>query len=129
MAKIEATTETVDGPISYVSRPITSIPKRVTPAAEFDPAQANALLALVFENGAPKADGDGNVLTASDGQGYTDKVKARTAANKAKRLVGRVKPDGFNTITRVYQPEGQETWEWAMWMEAAKPKADAAAAK
>jgi hypothetical protein len=119
--------ETADAPTpAYVSRPITAIPKKAS-SVEFDPAAANALLALVFADGAPKADEAGNILTASDGVAYPDKVKARTAANKAKRLIARVRPEGFNTETRVYQPEGQETWEWALWMAPAKVKAEAAA--
>lgn len=127
MADKNGKAETPAAP-AFVSRPMSAIPKRATPTNSVDLDKANTLLGLVFADGAIRMDGE-NVLTASDGAAYTDKVKARTAANAAKRLLSHVKPDGFNTVTRVYQPEGTEGdggWEWALWLE---PVKDAATAK
>jgi hypothetical protein len=125
----EPKTETVTGPITFVSRPMSAIPKRATAGASGpDLEAAKTLLGLVFENGAPKTDGE-NVLTASDGVTYEDQSKGRVAANRAKRLLSHVKPDGFHTVTRVYQPEGSEKWEWALWLEPEPAKTEKAASK
>lgn len=113
---------------SFVSRPLSVIPKREGPQKEIDLPTANILLALVYENGAPKMDGEVQT-TASDGVTYDDKNAARAAANKAKRLLGHVRPDGFDITTRVYQPENSDKWEWAVWMTPTPAETVAAAAK
>lgn len=113
--KIEAKTDTVAGPITFVSRPLSAIPKREGPKNEIDLVAANAALGIIFADGKPAMDGDVQT-TLTDGVTYDDKNAARASANKAKRLLGHVKPDGFDITTRVYQPENSDKWEWAAWL-------------
>lgn len=115
-----AKTETAEAPAAprFVAKPMTALPKREAPKNEPDLALANTLLEIVAGT---IDDGAGNQVaaTASDGVVYGDAKLARAEANKAKRLLSHVLPDGKVIKTRVYA--SGDGHEWAVWMEDAKP--------
>lgn len=74
-----------------------AIPKRAAPAREWDKDAAAALLAVVTGDQI-----DGNAPTATDGLAYADQKIARAAANKAKRLLGHVLPEGQSAKTAIF---------------------------
>lgn len=100
---------------SFVSKPLSELPKRAGPAAEeVDLEAANALLAIVS---APATE-DGDAQTASDGVEYPETKDARSAVNKAKRLLGHVTlPSGMAVRTRVYKANSGQ-YVWAIWLAA-----------
>lgn len=108
---------------TYQSLPITALPKRQPPTrGAWSAEAANALYAVIS---APIPDG-GSQPTATDGVAYTDLKAARAAANKAKRLVAHVLPDGYTVKTALFgldkkgQPvsahEGIGTFGFALWL-------------
>lgn len=77
---------------------MTDLPKREAPVREFDSETANAILAIISNPG----------QTATDGVVYADQKKARTEANKTKRLVNKVVPDGKVVETRLFGLDGDK---------------------
>lgn len=102
---------------TFVSRPMTALPKRETPRSEPDLATANALLAIV--TGTTEIDGVQVANTASDNIVYADAASARKVANSAKRKLEHVAPKGKRVKSRVYG-EGKK-WEWAVYLADPKP--------
>lgn len=115
----DATTATV-----YQSLALSALPKRLPPTRDaWDKDAAAALLAVI--SAAPAGDPP-SPPTATDGIAHADQKLARAAANKAKRLVGHVLPDGKATKTAIFgldkkgQPvpanEGVGTFGFAVWL-------------
>ena len=122
MAKaVDKPAETAAPKVTFVARPVTALPKREAPKNEPDLASANALLVLLS---ATVDDGTGTQVasTASNGTVHGTAQAARGAANKAKRLLAHVLPDGQVIKTRVYA--SGDGHEWAVWIEAAKAEAE-----
>lgn len=124
----------------YQSLPLASLPKRQPPAREgWDKDAAAALLAVISAD--PTGDPP-SPPTATDGTAYADQKLARAEANKAKRLVGHVLPEGKAVKTAIFgldkkgQPvaaaESAGTFGWALWLidaPAETPAAETPAAK
>lgn len=110
--------------VAFTVKPVTALPKREAPKNEPDMESARALLALLSET---VDDGEGLQVTAtaSDGVVSTEQKDARLSANKAKRLLSHVLPDGKAIVTRVYK--SGDGFEWAIWITDAKAEAPAAA--
>lgn len=102
---------------SFVTMPLTELPKRKAPVQEIDLDSANALLDAISEQ--IEVAGKLVTATASDGEVYPDSKSARAEANKAKRLLSHVLPEGQDAKTRVYKT-GEDGFAWAIWMEPTK---------
>lgn len=85
-------------PMPFQAMPLSAIPKRKAPERTFDQETADALLAIVS---APIPEG-GSAPTATDGTAYADTKSARAEANKAKRLLSHVAPDGQIVKTAIF---------------------------
>lgn len=83
--------------MGFTALPFTAIPKREAPERTWDREAAAALLAVVTGDQI-----DGNAPTATDGTAYADQKLARAAANKAKRLLGHVAPEGTTAKTAIF---------------------------
>lgn len=113
----------------YQSMPLAAIPKRAAPVKKFNQAEADELLAVVSaavpEGASPP--------TATDGTAYASEVLARAAANKAKRLLNRVKAETVIVKTAVFGLDAAGApvlakasagqYGWAVWLVAAPPEA------
>lgn len=95
-----------------VSGKLADLPKRETPTRTFNKDAAEAYLNVVSVEG----------QTATDGILHTERTDAEKKAASAKRLVGHVLPDGKRSRTRVYSPDGETGFRWALWLEDAKKK-------
>jgi crotonobetainyl-CoA:carnitine CoA-transferase CaiB-like acyl-CoA transferase len=111
--------ETTKAKPMFVAKPMSALPKREAPKNEPDLESAKAVLALLSEL---VDDGNGNMVAAtiSDGAVHATVILARANANKAKRLLAHVLPDGKIVKTRVY-PSG-DGHEWAVWIADEKPE-------
>lgn len=83
--------------MTFQALPRTAIPKREAPVKTVNLEEANAILAILQGDAI-----DGAAPTATDGESYADEKSARAAANKAKRLVGHVLPDGQIVKTQTF---------------------------
>lgn len=97
--------------VPFVAKPMSELPAREMPSRSFNKEAAEALLAIVNQ-----AD-----TTASDGQTYKVKTDAQKAAAAAKRLLVHVLPEGKRARTRVYPSANGKGFEWAVFLDAAKP--------
>jgi hypothetical protein len=103
-----------------------SIPKREAPERTWNHEAAAALLAVVTGDAI-----DGAAPTATDGTAYADQKLARAAANKTKRLLGHVLPEGQSAKTAIFglDKKGQPTiasasagaFGYAVWLIATPP--------
>lgn len=119
---------------------LSALPKRKAPERTWDREAAEAILAVVSGDMIPVDGGDPSPPTATDGESYSDEKLARAEANKAKRLLAHVLPDGkvAKTATFGIDKDGNAVlasaatngYGWAVWMvDAPEPKAEAAPAK
>lgn len=125
--------------MTYEMLPFNLLPKRQAPVRTWDHAEAAALLAIVTGPGVAGAKGEPTAApTATDGIAYTDQKLARAAANKTKRLLGRVLPDGKVAKTGIFgldadgaavlASDSAGTFGYAVWLIDAKaPKVAAEA--
>lgn len=103
---------------TFVAKPVSELPKRETPKRTFNADAANALLAVVSQEG----------QTATDGATYPDRADASKKAASAKRLLSHVLPDGKRSRTRIYSTSGDAEkgpFAWAIFLadkKAAKKK-------
>lgn len=88
----------------FVTIPVAELPKREPKT--FDRATADALLAAV--QNAPVESG------ASDGTSYKTEGEARKVAQKHKRLLSRVTPDGKVARSRVFEHPSGKGFAWAV---------------
>ncbi len=135
------TVATVAPMVSYAIMPLASVPRRLPPERKdtWNKEQADALLAAI-SGPAIEVDGKPSPPTATDGTAYADLKAARTAANRAKRLVARILPTDKIAKTAIFgldkkgqavqQADSAGTYGFAIWL-TAKPaaKAPKAAAK
>jgi len=124
---------------TYQSLPLAALPKRLPPTRDaWDKDAADALYAVISAS-FDAAKGE-TQPTATDGVAHADQKIARAAANKAKRLVGHVLPDGKTVKTAIFgldkkgQPvpanEGVGTFGFALWLiDAPAPKPETPTAK
>jgi hypothetical protein len=106
---------------TYTALARSAIPKRTAPGRTVDLEAANDLLAVLM--GAPIDDA---APTATDGATYADAKLARAEANKAKRLVAHVLPDGTVAKSAIFgldadgEPvlaaDGAGSFGWAVWL-------------
>jgi len=117
----------------YQSLPLSALPKRLPPTRDaWDKEAAAALFAVI---NADAAGDPPSPPTATDGVAHADQKLARAEANRAKRLVGHVLPDGKAVKTAIFgldkkgQPvpaaESVGTFGWALWLIDAKPETPA----
>lgn len=116
--------------MTYQALALASLPKRKAPERTFDAEAANAILAL-----AQAAEGQG----VTDGTAYGDVKAARAAANKAKRLLSHVAPEGQVAKTALFGIDsdgnpvevnaGSGSFGFAVWLIAAPEEKPAKPAK
>lgn len=111
---------------SYQALPLSALPKRVPPTrGGYDEEAARGLLAVISadfdtEKGETQP-------TATDATAYADQKIARAEANKAKRLVSHVLPEGKAVKTAIFglaadgktpvtAAESAGKYGWALWL-------------
>lgn len=82
--------------MTYTSIALSSLPKRKAPEKTWSKEDADSILAILT------ATVEGDQPTASDGVAYADVKAARSEANKAKRLVNHVLPEGKIVASLVF---------------------------
>lgn len=81
----------------YQTIALSALPKRVAPEKTWDKAAAEELLAIISGEMI-----EGSAPTATDGVAYADQKAARSEANKAKRLVTHVLPEGKIVTSAIF---------------------------
>ena len=104
--------------MAFISKPLADLPKRVGRPSTFNADEANALLEIVS---VPNA-------TATDGIVYTSRAAATQPANKTRRMLLAVLPDGKAAKSRVYE-NATGGWEWAVYMTDEAPATETAPEK
>lgn len=108
--------------MTFVSVAADTLPKRARRGRGFDTDSANALLAIVTQDG----------QTASDGTDYAEIGKARGAASKARRLLLHVAPNPDLVKSRVYgsgDKADQPPFRWVVYLTTEKPAKKGKASK
>jgi hypothetical protein len=97
----------------FTAKPMNELPKRLPPVREIDQETADALLAIVTSS--QEIDGVTVGNTATDGVVYPDLTAARSASNRARRLLAHsAVPKGQKIKAKSWK--SGDGFEWAIYL-------------